>query len=76
MASSRVVVALRFMQFGRNYGPECTVKALNETEVCSFQVKFVKFLRISANSTKVWGICCAINDFIAVNLSLYKINNF
>ena len=32
-----------------------------------FQVKFIKFLRISANSTKACDICCTINDFIAVN---------
>ena len=59
--------SLRFMQFGRNYGLECTVKVLNKSEVCFFQVKFVKFLRISENLTKVCDICCAINDFIAVN---------
>ena len=65
--------SLRFMQLGRNYGPECTVKVLNESEVCFFQVKFVKFLRISANSTKVCDICCMINDFIAVNQQFLNI---
>ena len=55
------------MQFGRNYGPECTVKAVNKSEVCFFQVKFIKFLRIGVSSTKVCDICCARNDFIAVS---------
>ena len=46
------------MQFVRNYGSKCTVKALNESESALFQVKF---LTISANSTKVCDICCARN---------------
>ena len=61
------------MQFGRNYGSKCTVKALNESESARFQVKFIKFLRISANSTKVCDICCAKNDFIAVNQQFLNI---
>ena len=49
-----------------------------------FPVKFVKFLRISANSTMACDICCTINDFIALNrqflniffLNLSKIVNY
>ena len=37
------------------------------------QVKFIKFLRISANSTKVCDVCCARNDFIAVNQQFLNI---
>ena len=48
-------------------------QALNESEVCFFQVKFIKFLRISANSTKLCDICCVINDFIAVDQQLLNI---
>ena len=61
------------MQFGRNYGSKCTVKVLNEPESTLFQVNFAKFLRISANSTKVCDICCARNDFIAVNQQFLNI---
>ena len=61
------------MQFGSNYGWKCTVKALNESESALFQVKFVKFLRISGNLTKVCDICCARNDFIAVNQQFLNI---
>ena len=55
MASNEVLVAYVSYSFRRNYGPKCTVKA---AKLCFFEVRFVRFLRVSANSIRLCDIRC------------------
>ena len=66
--------SLCVMQFWKEIHSEFTVKALKGQNSAFLQVKFIEFLSVNVNASRVCDIRYKINDFIAF-LLLFKIRH-
>ena len=67
--------SLCVMQFWKEIHSEFTVKALKGQNSAFLQVKFIEFLSINVNASRVCDIRYKINDFIAFLLLHFKIRH-